>query len=90
MLNTRRSIPFPLIMNSPTILELEALNDEERALVVLFLLMMIREYCRTTRLKTDLQHVTLLEEAHRIIKSTPNAANREVSGRHPRSSGRNV
>lgn len=79
MLNTRKSISFTTLMNNPVILELESLNDEERALVMLFLLTMIREYCRTTRKETGLQHVTLIEEAHRILGSTPHAADRDIS-----------
>ena len=79
MLNTRKSISFDLLMNTPTVLELESLNDEERGLVMLFLLTMLREYCRVTRRTDDLQHVTLVEEAHRVMGATPHASNREVS-----------
>jgi hypothetical protein len=79
MLNTRRSVPFSLLMNTPTVLELESLNDEERALVMLFLLTMIREYCRATRREIHLQHITLIEEAHRVMGATSHASNREVS-----------
>ena len=66
-------------MSKPVVLELESLNDEERGLVMLFLLTMIREYCRATRRTDDLQHVTLVEEAHRVMGSTAHASNREVS-----------
>jgi hypothetical protein len=79
MLNTRRSIPIEILMTRPTVLELESLNDEEKALVMLFLLTMIREYCRTTRTQSRLQHVTLIEEAHRVMAATPHASDREVS-----------
>ncbi|MBN8595957.1 MAG: ATP-binding protein [Anaerolineae bacterium] len=79
MLNTRRSVPFSLLMNTPTILELESLNDEERALIMLFLLTMIREYCRATRRETHLQHITLIEEAHRVMGATSHVSNRDVS-----------
>lgn len=79
MLNTQKSIPFELLMNNPTVLELESLNDEERGLVMLFLLTMIREYCRATRRDTNLQHITLIEEAHRVMGSVAHASDREVS-----------
>ncbi|MCX6021218.1 MAG: DUF87 domain-containing protein, partial [Chloroflexi bacterium] len=79
MLNTRRSLPFADIMTRPTVLELEALNDDEKALVMLFLLTHLREYCRTTRQSSALQHVTLIEEAHRVMEATPHAGNREIS-----------
>ena len=59
MLNTRQSIPMNQIMNKPTILELESLNDDEKALVIMFILTAIREYCLTTRNTSALQHVTV-------------------------------
>ena len=79
MLNTRHSIPMTRVMTKPTILELEALNDEEKALVIMFLLTAIREYCLATREDDTLQHVTLIEEAHRVMANTAHAGNREVS-----------
>ncbi len=79
MLNTRRSIPMAQIMGKPTVLELDALNDEEKALVIMFLLTAIREHCLTTRESDALRHVTLIEEAHRVMASTAHASDREVS-----------
>jgi len=79
MLNTRWSVPMSVLMTRPTVLELESLNDEEKALVMLFLLTMVREYCRATRTESRLQHVTLVEEAHRIMAATPHATDREIS-----------
>lgn len=81
MLNTRRSIPMSELMTRPTILELEALdNDDEKALVMLFLLTMIREYCRVNHEReAGLQHATLIEEAHRVMRATPHTADREIS-----------
>jgi len=78
MLNTQRSIPMNLLMSRPTVLELEALNDDEKALVMLFLLTMIREYCRVTRTESKLQHVTLIEEAHRVMAKAAHQADREI------------
>jgi hypothetical protein len=69
MLNTRRPIPLDELMARPTVLELEALNDEEKALVMLFLLTLVRERCRATRGSSKLQHVTLVEEAHRVVET---------------------
>lgn len=78
MLNTRRSVPIDLLMNSPVILELESLNDDEKALVMLFLLTAVREYCRSNRSGSQLQHITLIEEAHRVMSATPHAGDREA------------
>ena len=79
MLNTQNSIRFDLLMSKPTVLELESLNDEERSLVMLFLLTMIREHCRATRETDKLQHITLIEEAHRVMGATAHSSNPEVS-----------
>ncbi|MCS6805583.1 MAG: ATP-grasp domain-containing protein [Blastocatellia bacterium] len=79
MLNNRRSIPMETLMTQPTMLELESLNDDEKALVMLFLLTMIREYCRVNRHESKLQHVTLIEEAHRVMACVPHASDRETS-----------
>jgi hypothetical protein len=79
MLNTRYSIPMETLMAQLTVLELESLNDDEKALIMLFLLTMIREHCRATRTGSQLQHVTLVEEAHRIMAATPHAGDRETS-----------
>lgn len=79
MLNTQRSIPIQELLSRPTVLELESLNDEEKSLVMLFLLVAIREHCQTTRRDSSLQHVTLIEEAHRVMSKTAHSTNREVS-----------
>lgn len=79
MLNTRNSIAIRSLMSKPTILELESLNDDEKSLVMLFLLAMIREHCRAERLDSKLRHVTIIEEAHRIMGKTAHTINREVA-----------
>ena len=78
MLNTRMSLPIDQLMNNPTILELELLNDDEKALVMLFLLTAIQEYCRVHRTKSELQHITVIEEAHRVMSATSHVGNRET------------
>ncbi len=77
MLNTRKSIPVEILMNHPVILELESLNDEEKALMMLFILTAVREYCRVNRKNANLQHVTLIEEAHRVMSATSHVGNPE-------------
>lgn len=79
MLNTRRSISMQSLMSQPTILELESLNDDEKALVMMVLLTMIREYCRNERRQSQLQHVTVIEEAHRVMSAVRPSSDREVS-----------
>jgi hypothetical protein len=79
MLNVPRSIPMDVLTTRPTILELESLNDEEKALVMLFLLTMLYEYMRTTRRERRLQHVTIIEEAHRVMARATRPADPEAA-----------
>lgn len=79
MLNTSLSIPFWKIMEKPTILELNSLNNDERALVMMFLLVFIREYAVTRQKKGILSHVTVIEEAHRIMSTNNQAQNLEIA-----------
>ena len=79
MLNVLHSIPMSMLMKRPTILELESLNDEEKALVMLFLLTMLHEYVRTTRQEHRLQHVTIIEEAHRVMARAARPADPEAA-----------
>ncbi len=79
MFNVPRSISMDVLMTRPTILELESLNDEEKALVILFLLTMLHEYVRTTRRERGLQHVTIIEEAHRVMARATRPADPEAA-----------
>jgi hypothetical protein len=66
--NTRRSLPVKLLMERPVIFELDALNDEEKALMMMFILTLVREYAKATRKSgSPLKHVVLVEEAHNVI-----------------------
>lgn len=68
MLNTKKSIPAKVLMNMPIILELDSLNEEDRALITMFILTMVREYATAQRKSgSSLKHVLLIEEAHNII-----------------------
>jgi len=50
------------------VLELDWLNDEEKALAMMFVLTAVREYARSTRRSgAKLTHVLVLEEAHNVI-----------------------
>jgi hypothetical protein len=77
-LNTLRSIPMNELMTRPIILELQSLTDDEKALVMMFLLTMIYEYCQVHRESAELQHVTVVEEAHRVMAAVPRRADRET------------
>ena len=75
MLNTTASIPISTIMSSPTVLELKYMgSDEEKAFMMGLILIAIGEYHDGLRNVSEekssgLQHLTVIEEAHRLLKN---------------------
>ncbi|MCG3148937.1 MAG: hypothetical protein PCFJNLEI_02389 [Verrucomicrobiae bacterium] len=73
MLDLGISTSFDQLLSQPAILELSAVgNDEEKAFLLGAILMRLAQYRQSTGL-TDgrLQHVLLIEEAHRLLAATP-------------------
>ncbi len=71
MFDTEKSHPAPAALFShPTILELNDLNVDDKALVVMFLLTLLREYRERNRGPAgQLLHVTMVEEAHNVLEN---------------------
>ena len=68
MLDTGKSIPFDELMSRPVILELDALNGDEKALLMMFILTFVYEYASANRPSgSPLSHVLVVEEAHNLI-----------------------
>ena len=75
MLDTRRSVSIAQILSKPTVLELKQIGDEEeKAFLIGLLLVYLYEY-HEVQMKlgnvspiAKLKHVTLVEEAHRLLK----------------------
>lgn len=68
MLDTRKSVSFDLLMNNPVILELDSLNEDEKALMMMFVLTFVYEYAKANRRSgSPLRHVLVVEEAHNLI-----------------------
>ena len=68
MLDTEYSIPMEELMGKPIILELDALNEDEKSLMMMFLLSFVFEYCKVKRKSgMPLKHMLLVEEAHNLI-----------------------
>jgi Helicase HerA, central domain len=70
MLDTRNSTPFSTLISKPTILELEAVgDDEEKAFMMGVILTMMYEHYVSHGLSevNDLKHLTVIEEAHRLL-----------------------
>jgi len=75
MLDTRHGVPIGDLLARPTVLELERIgNDEEKAFLIGLLLTRLYEH-RQLQAKgqafSSLQHITVFEEAHRLLKNVP-------------------
>ncbi|MGA2149397.1 MAG: DUF87 domain-containing protein [Bryobacteraceae bacterium] len=79
MLNTRNSYPLELLFGKPSVMELKNVGDDaEKAFLMALLLINLYEYCETARqYGGGLQHVTLIEESHRLLKNIPPALSAE-------------
>ena len=76
MLDTRHSVPMSELLSRPTVLELERVgNDDEKAFLIGLILTRLYEHRRVQAMTSDrlppLQHVTVFEEAHRLLKNVP-------------------
>lgn len=75
---SQRSYPADVIFNRPVILELNDLNEDDKSLVMMFLLTWLREYRELHRGK-ELQHVTIVEEAHNVLSNVQSVGASEIS-----------
>lgn len=72
MLNTRRSIPPKQLFGKPTVVELKMVSeDSEKSFLMGMLLVFLYEYREALGPHDHLQHVMLVEEAHRLLKNVP-------------------
>lgn len=84
MLDTRQSLPIEQILAYPTVLELEKIgDDDEKAFVMAILWIRLYEYLRSQYRSSNedipLKHITLIEEAHRLLTRTPRSHNPEIA-----------
>lgn len=75
MLDTALSIPMGHLLSKPTILELQSIgDDEEKAFIIGLLVARLYEYreieSKRKGSNAGLKHVTLIEEAHRLLTKT--------------------
>lgn len=78
MFACQRSIPMDLLMTRPVVLELNDLNQQDKALTMMFLLMLLREYRELHQGRT-LQHITVVEEAHNVMENVQSVGASEVA-----------
>lgn len=78
MFGCQRSFPADVIFNRPVVLELNDLNQDDKALTMMFLLTWLREY-RELHPGRQLQHVTVVEEAHNVLSNVQSVSNTEIA-----------
>ncbi len=78
MFNVQRSLPADLIFQRPVVVELNDLNEDDKALTMMFLLMWLREY-RELHPSKELQHVTVVEEAHNVVSNVQSVGASEIA-----------
>jgi len=73
LLNTRDCIPqFKEIMNQPTLLELQAIGDDDvKAFLIALIYTSMYEYWITQGQGNGIRHLMVIEEAHRLLKNVP-------------------
>ncbi len=81
MLDVQRSIPIGELLARPTIIELQDLGDDsEKAFMMGLLLTLLYEYRQVQPARTEaLQHLTVFEEAHRLLKRVGTTENPEIA-----------
>lgn len=80
MLNTRRSTPMATLLREQVVLELKHIgDDEEKCFLMGLILSAIYEYREATgHPGAPLEHVVLIEEAHRLLRRVPEYVSPEV------------
>lgn len=78
MFGCQRSFPADVIFNRPVVLELNDLNQDDKALTMMFLLTWLREY-RELHPARKLQHLTIVEEAHNVLSNVQSVSNTEIA-----------
>lgn len=72
MLDVPASIPLRTLLDQPTVLELEDLGDDDsKAFVIGILMVQLYEYRKTCPPSPRLEHLLVMEEAHRLLKKVP-------------------
>ena len=75
------------LFETPTVIELNDLNLDDKALIAMFILTFLREYRERAMARGDehvLRHVTVVEEAHNILENISSSGNAEGSAANMR------
>jgi DNA helicase HerA-like ATPase len=78
MLDTLRSISIKSLLDRPVVLELRrAGDDDERAFIMALIFVLLFEVCQNRSIEDQLRHITLIEEAHRLLRNIPMSVSME-------------
>ena len=82
-LNVERSYPMHQLFNSNVIVELEDIGDDDvKAFIISLLLVNLLEYRRQQEdSQRKLEHLVLIEEAHRLLKNIPSGTGENADPR---------
>lgn len=78
MFNCQRSLPAGEVFSRPVILELNDLNEDDKSLIMMFLLTWLREY-RELHISKGLSHLTIVEEAHNVLSNVHSIGSSEIA-----------
>jgi len=81
-LDTPLSVPIETLLERPTVLELEGIgDDDEKAFLMGLILCAVYEHYRTQPARPDpgLRHLTVVEEAHRLLTNAPVSSDPEAA-----------
>ncbi len=71
MLDVRESVPLEDLLKRPVLFELYRIgDDEEKAFLMGLLLMRLYQACEVAGPHPSLKHVTVVEEAHRLLRAS--------------------
>ena len=78
MLDVIHSMPMDLLLEGPTVVELDQLgDDDDKAFLMSLLLIRLFEYQRREGRSDTLQHLLVIEEAHRLLGNVTSKGSQE-------------
>ncbi len=78
MLDVQHSLPMHVILEQPTVLELEGMgDDDDKAFLMGLILIRLAEYRRSKGQSDGLAHLLVIEEAHRLLTNVGGSGREE-------------
>lgn len=78
LFDVQKSIPIEELMSTPTVLELEAIgDDDDKAFLMGLMLTRLVSFQRQQKQSGELRHLLVIEEAHRLLTNVSNGGKQE-------------